>query len=36
MEIMEKALWYQVKEKPIEEVLEEADGWVSDTGSTAG
>ena len=36
MENMEKALWDQVKVKPIEEVQEEVDGWVSDPGSTAG
>ena len=36
MENMEKALWEQVKAKPIEEVREEVDGWVSNPGSTAG
>ena len=36
MENMEKALWDQVKAKPIEEVREEVDGRVSDPGSTVG
>ena len=36
MENMEKALWDQVKVKPIEEVREELDGRVSDPGSTVG
>ena len=35
MENMEKALWEQVKSKPIEEVREEVDGWVFDPESTA-
>ena len=36
IENVEKVLWDQVKAMPIEEVREEVDSWISDTGSTVG